>query len=211
MIAILVFFRYKIDLNKAIRNKYNVIKYAYAFLLLISLSTLFVLIGKRSIENKLYRMYLEDRNTVMDVVKDIKLSQYKVSDIFDGSDIILNKEKKNTLIFIINSIDCNTCIDEAIYVEYLANKYKSKLRTIAVTGITGKTAINNLIDRYKITYKIIHERSPVLQKLINIKTLKLLVNSEGIILNIDPATFKSKRIRGYYENILMEYINKEVI
>lgn len=46
MIAILVFFRYKIDLNKAIRNKYNVIKYAYAFLLLISLSTLFVLMGR---------------------------------------------------------------------------------------------------------------------------------------------------------------------
>jgi len=42
----------------------------------------------------------------------------------------------------------------------------------------------------------------------NIKTLKILVNSEGNIINIDPATFRSKKIRKYYENILLKYLNK---
>lgn len=204
-IAILLFFHYKRDLAEPVINN-NVVNCMYAILLLFSVSTLFVLIGKKSNENKIYRMYLEDRNAVMDVVNELNIIHYNISDILKRSDILSGTNNIFTLIFIINSLDCNTCIDEALYVEQLTNKYKDNLQTIAVAGRIGKTALNNFIDRYKITYNFIQETGPVLKTLISIKTLKVLVNSEGIILNIDPPTFRSQRIRKYYETILLGYI-----
>jgi uncharacterized membrane protein YphA (DoxX/SURF4 family) len=207
-IAILVFIQYKNDLITVISIKNNALKLMWFFLLSISISIILVLIGKRDAENKRFRMYLADRKTVMAIVEEINLTKYSVRDIITNNDIISSAENKYTLIFIINSMDCGSCIDEAMFVEYLSNKYINELKTIGIAGLIGNTAIKNLIDRYHITYNIIQGRSPALQKMQNIKTLKILVNSEGNIINIDPATFRSKKIRKDYENILLKYLNK---
>jgi uncharacterized membrane protein YphA (DoxX/SURF4 family) len=181
-----------------------------AAMFFVPLSLSFVLIGKRANENKLYSSYLENRKAIMDTVAGIGIDHINVNEIMEIGDIKKVDDKSCILLFIISAFDCNTCIDEALYVDYLTSKYREKLKTIAVVGRIGHTAINDFVNRYRITYTVVQETNATLKKLVGMNTLKILANADGIVINVDPPTFRSRKLRDEYERMLAGYL-KEVM
>lgn len=132
----------------------------------------------------------------------VKSEEYDLEYI-TNRDNFPNEDKSFYLFILLNSLSCNTCIEEAIFVEELKRSYGDRIQIIAIVGNFGNTAINNFKNRYKLSYEFIEkDKKTVFYKFSNIKTLKIITNKDGLVLNIDPVTYNLKSLRKKYEDLL---------
>lgn len=208
LFSIIIVFAKKGIKSKPIFNiKAKVPTSIYLYILSISLSILLILIGKRINENKYYSQILNERQTILNEVNKIsikKIEEYDLKYILNIDESL--KNNKNVFLFIIlNSLNCGTCIEEAIYVEKLNRKYGDKIKIYAVVGNVGKTAIKNFKNTYNISYEFIEkDNKSAFNNYKNIRTLKIIMKYDGLILNIDPVTFNMKSLQNEYENLLIK-------
>jgi thiol-disulfide isomerase/thioredoxin len=167
------------------------------------------LIAKRANENKLLSDIF---NSINQFNSELEKPDYKYligSDINTISDIVFPMKPKSKFVVVltIQSFDCGTCVDEAVFLEYLNRKYGEYILFCAVVGKIGNTAINNFKNKFSITYPFIQD-----QKILNstifsgYKGLKTIVSDKNKILRIDALTFNVKKLRNEYEYILLKYL-----
>lgn len=119
----------------------------------------------------------------------------------------INPDNRIIVILTLRSLDCGSCMDEAVYLEYLNAKYWRNICFCAVVWKIGKTAIDNYKSKFSITYPFIEDPAMLDFKIFSrYKSLKIIVSPENKILRIDPITFNIKKLRDEYENVLLSYL-----
>jgi len=175
------------------------------FLILI----LFTSIGRRSYEGKYISVASEERNQIIQELsypENISLIGTDVKSI-SNIEFPINPDVRIILMLTLQSLDCGTCVDEAVYLEYLNAKYGRKICFCAVVWKIGKTAIDNFKSKFSITYPFIEDPAMLGFKIFSrYNSLKIIVSPDNKILRIDPVTFNIKKLRDEYENVLLSYL-----
>lgn len=177
----------------------------FVFLIVI----LFTSIGISSYEDKYISILVEERNKIIQELRypeNITLIGTDVKDI-SNIEFPIDPDDRIIVMLTLHSLDCNTCVDEAVYLEYLNAKYGKNICFCAVVLKIGKTAMDNFKSKFSITYPFI-EDPPMLnfKTFSRYKSLKIIVSPENEILRIDPVTFNIKKLQDEYENVLLSYL-----
>jgi len=163
------------------------------------------IIGKRKYENSYIQANIMDRKEVIEILSKLNNEDFTESEMINIDSEYHNNinDNKLYLLIILNSFDCQLCMEEAIYVEQIKNKYANKIKAFGIVGHIGNTAITSIKKRYGITYDlIVNENIDILKKYSMIKTLKLLVNKRGEILVVHPPTYNIKVLQNEFEEII---------
>jgi len=175
------------------------------FLILI----LFTSIGIRSYEGKYISIVLEERNEIIQELRHPENITLIGTDVKGISNIEfpINPDNRIIVILTLHSLDCGSCVDETVYLEYLNAKYWRNICFCAVVWKIGKTAIDNYKSKFSITYPFIEDPDMLDYKIFSrYKSLKIIVSPENEILRIDPITFNIKKLQDEYENVLLSYL-----
>jgi len=177
----------------------------FVFLVVI----LFTSIGMRSYEDKYISMVLEERNNIIQELRYPENITLIGTDIKDISNIEFPIDPDNRIIVMLtlHSLDCGTCVDEAVYLEHLNAKFGENICFCAVVWKIGKTAMDNFKSKFSITYPFIEDPAMLNFKTFSrYKSLKIIISPENEILRIDPVTFNIKKLKDEYENVLLSYL-----
>jgi len=149
-----------------------------------------------------------DRNQFINELEKADYKHIIGSDITNISDIVFPRNPKAKIIVMItlSSLNCGTCVDEAVYLEYLNRKYGENICFCAVVGKFGNTAIDDFKKRFSITYPFIQDSSILNSTFfVKYKALKVIISDKNEILRIDTLTFNVKKLQNEYENNLLKY------
>ena len=196
-------------LNKTRSSFYKQIVLPLSTLIVVFLIlVLFTSIGIRSYEGKYISVASKERNQIIQELsypENISLIGTDIKSI-SNIDFPINPDVRIIVMLTLKSIDCSNCVDEAVYLEYLNAKYGRNIFFCAVVWKIGKTAINNFKSKFSITYPFIEDPAILGSKIfLRYKSLKIIVSPDNKILRIDPVTFKIKKFRDEYENVLLSY------
>ena len=197
-------------LNKTRFSFYRQIVFPLSiFFVVFLILALFTFMGRRSYEGKYISVASEERNQIIQELsypENISLIGTDVKSI-SNIEFPISPDSRITVLLTLHSLDCGTCVDEAVYLEYLNAKYERKICFCAVVRKIGKTAIDNFKSKISITYPFIEDPAMLGFKIFSkYKSLKIIVSPDNKILRIDPVTFNIKKLRDEYENILLSYL-----
>lgn len=170
-------------------------------------SLLSVLYAKTSRESTLMKHILEERKIYISDINDnfkdmLGQNINRISDI----SVPAKPGHKIAVMLAIKSIDCGTCIDEAVFLEYLNTKYGDAICFFAIVPTIGNRAINDFKNKFGLTYPFIQNfhilSMPIFYKY---NSLLTILSTKGEILRIDPPSFNVEEIRKEYENVLLQY------
>ena len=162
--------------NQASR-RYHV---ALSLVLLISLflSLLLIMSATRSSEKRYLSTSANERTQVINDLGRPDCKKLIGSNIGEIANVSLprNPRARFTVLLTLHSLDCRTCIDEAIYLEYLSEKYRDQISFLAVVEPIGNTAISAFKDKFSITYPIVQDPAILGANIFSkYKSLKILV------------------------------------
>jgi len=113
---------------------------------------------------------------------------------------------------IINTLECTPCLNEAIFIEKLNNKFNDNIKFYGIVPRIGKTAVSNFKTTYSLNFHFFQDINRTLINELEASSypIKILVSPNRKILNIDPPTFGVKSFQNYYENLLKTYLEKDI-
>ena len=154
------------------------------------------------------------RQIINEKIKNFYVKQLPNCVLKDEDGRLLNSlqlSERYRVFLILDSFDCKTCTDEAIFIESLNKKFSNYINFHGIVGKIGQTAISNFKKSYSLTYTFFQDLDINLIKKFTVlsKSIKILVSPNGEILNIDPPTFRVKSFQNDYENLLENYLGKK--
>ncbi len=179
------------------------------FIVVFLILCLFAFMGRHSYESKYISVLLEKRDQIIKELSKPENSSLIGSDIksiYSNIDFPKHPEIKIVVLLTLHSLECGSCADEAVYLNYLNDKYGKEAFFIAVVPKIGKTAINYFKDEYGISYPILEDISLLNYNIFSRNSLILTISPVGKILRIDPISFNIKKVRDDYEKILLSYM-----
>ncbi|MBN2396132.1 MAG: DoxX family membrane protein [Candidatus Atribacteria bacterium] len=187
--------------------------YDFFIILLIAFSSsiLMIFIAERKIEKIYILNALNETHSVTKNAKNVAGKQlpHFVLNGSSGSLFFPNQLKgKYSVLLILNSIECKACVDEAIFMDKLYNKFNANIHFYAIVGEIGNTAISNFKKSYSLSYPFLEDLDMGLRNNLNFSsnTTKILVSPVGEILNVDPPTYNIKSLQNDYERMLVKYL-----
>gem|GEM_PF-6833160 len=187
-----------------------IIFFAISFLL----SILVISISQKRAEKIYLSAALNARQIINEKIKNFYVKQLPNCVLKDEDGRLLNSlqlSERYRVFLILDSFDCKTCTDEAIFIESLNKKFSNYINFHGIVGKIGQTAISNFKKSYSLTYTFFQDLDINLIKKFTVlsKSIKILVSPNGEILNIDPPTFRVKSFQNDYENLLENYLGKK--
>ena len=119
---------------------------------------------------------------------------------------------KYSVLLVLSSLSCKSCIDEAKYIERLNRALGEKINFFGVATIPSSYAIKEFIRKHSLSYTFLHDKYSEFKNSLGIKTtpIKLIVSPEGNIIEIDVSTFNIYSIQKKFKKRLIGYISGEV-
>ena len=113
------------------------------------------------------------------------------------------KADKYYLFIFFTPWDCQSCFDEIPFWHQLQKKFTGRLNVIAIGTANSLNLLRHFIDKNDISILTIYDENESLFSLLGLKDsgitpAKLLVNSRGAILNLNPTTHKNSQIQQKY-------------
>jgi len=127
-------------------------------------------------------------------------------DIHNGEMIDIREisRKSYTVLVLIKSFDCPDCIRELKFVDRLNKKYSDFISFYGIVGNISDIAIHNMIAQQSFAFQFFRDVNSIIVTNVgdSITTLKILLMSEGTILNVDPSSYGLKPIQKKYERLI---------
>ena len=194
-------------------------KHTYEFVFVISMaflvSVLLISFAKINYRNKYISSAIEERHEITKKIENIKIKNLPKFLLQDKNGEILNSyqfEKKYIVFLIINTLECTPCLNEAIFIEKLNNKFNDNIKFYGIVPRIGKNAVSNFKTTYSLNFHFFQDINRTLINELEASSypIKILVSPNRKILNIDPPTFGVKSFQNYYENLLKTYLEKDI-
>ncbi|WP_226034643.1 thiol-disulfide oxidoreductase ResA [Aquibacillus saliphilus] len=98
---------------------------------------------------------------------------------------------------------CKPCEQEMPYMESLYPKYKDNIEIVAVSLDTTELVIDRFVDKYQLTFPILHDNKGQVLDLYNIVPLPttLFIDEDGVIVDIVSGGLTLDRIESYLKKI----------
>jgi len=178
-------------------------------------SVLLISFAKINYRNKYISSAIEERHEITKKIENIKIKNLPKFLLQDKNGEILNSyqfEKKYIVFLIINTLECTPCLNEAIFIEKLNNKFNDNIKFYGIVPRIGKTAVSNFKTTYSLNFHFFQDINRTLINELEASSypIKILVSPNRKILNIDPPTFGVKSFQNYYENLLKTYLEKDI-
>ncbi|MHB8094226.1 MAG: MauE/DoxX family redox-associated membrane protein [Candidatus Aminicenantales bacterium] len=119
--------------------------------------------------------------------------------------------KKYYLLIYIKSLDCDECVNDAVFAEELFSTFKSDLCVFGVTSVQSNYAISNFQKKNNLSYQIFRDSEINLMANLGIKAtlIKLLLSPDGEVLKVDPASHNIKSIEEEFKSDLANLLKKK--
>ncbi len=181
------------------------------FCIIFLFLTLFTFIGRRSYEGKYVSAASQERNQILDELRqpeNLSLIGADIKTISNSNiEFPTNPDIRIYVMLTLQSLDCGSCAVEAAFLEYLNTKFWGRIYFFAVVRRIGRTAIDNFRREYSLRYAFIEHPallgSSVFAKY---KSLVTIISPDRRILRIDPIGFNVKKFQDEYETVLLGYL-----
>lgn len=183
------------------------------FLTAFLLSFLLTGIAKRSTEKKYILRILESRQLSAETTEKLTGIKFTEFVLKDSKKRLIHIERLNgkySVLLILNSLECKPCIDEAIYLETLNEKFGKHINFFAVVSTVSPTAIRNFKKRYSLSYPFLFDVNKMFQNKFDssTKAIKILISPIGEVMNVDPPTYNIISLQNDYEQLLESSLKK---
>ena len=187
----------EMSVEKARKNKRGKKKQRYIF----RFTVLAVLVG--AIVYALVMNFNKDKDIyeVGDVAPDFKLTQINESNMEET--IHLSELQGKGIMLNFWATYCKPCEKEMPFMEELYPKYEDDIEIVAVSLDMSELVIHDFIDKYDLTFPVVHDKKSDLMDLYNIGPIPstYFINPDGEIHEIVAGTLSLETLEEKFEEI----------
>ncbi|GAG22960.1 unnamed protein product, partial [marine sediment metagenome] len=125
----------------------------------------------------------------------------------DSFIFIPSEDNKYYLFIFFTPWDCQSCFDEIPFWRQLKNKFNGRLNVIGIGAANSLNLLRHFVNKNDISILTIFDENEYLFSLLGLNEsgltpAKILVNSRGAILNLNPSTHKNNQLQQKYITLI---------
>lgn len=177
-------------------NKRNRHIFRTIVLAVLLVAVVFALVSNLNKDNEIYK--------AGDIAPDFQLAQ--ISNNNDLETIKLSDLRGKGVMLNFWATYCGPCEAEMPYMESLYPKYKDDIEIVAVSLDLNDLVIHQFIDKYDLTFPIVHDKKNEVMDLYNVGPIPstFFINPEGEIVNKISGPLTLDQLEGYFNEIKPE-------